>query len=595
MNELQRSSCACVALMLGVASAYAADMPLKAPPVPPVLSWTGFYIGGEIGERSAVVDPSVTSSTLNSPGAPVLNVLGTGVCGGAAGAFPCPGGTSLDNAAFRAGLYGGINWQLNRNWVVGLEGEFAWADATRTLGGQMYPGGSSAFAIGSSTFSIKTTWDASARARLGFLVVPNVLLYGTGGASLLHVEATSFCDNTGIFQTCAITGNFGPPIITNSATRLGWTIGAGIEANLGGHWLLRSEYRFADYGTWANTDIRSCPGPACALNIQNAIQLGAAPGSTFTTSYATRLQTHTVSIGAAYKFGDAPVAVATPAMPVKAARVEPAAAWTGFHVGGDVGTRAAVVDPSVTSATLLPAVFGIPANVNLLGTGYCAAGALPCPGPTSLGNTAFRGGAYAGYDWQFSREWVAGLEADFGWADRSRTLGGEMYPGGSPAFIFGASSFTVRTTWDASARGRLGVLLAPDVLFYGTGGASWLHVEATSACDTAVAGETCAASAAVPSGAFGPAVITNSTTRLGWTIGAGLEANIGNHWLLRAEYRFADYGTWTNTDTRTCGPAFCSFFTGAFILPPAAGSTETVAYSTRVQTHTTNLGLAYKF
>ena len=36
---------------LGTSVAGAADMPVKAPPPPPppVFSWTGFYIGGNIG------------------------------------------------------------------------------------------------------------------------------------------------------------------------------------------------------------------------------------------------------------------------------------------------------------------------------------------------------------------------------------------------------------------------------------------------------------------------------------------------------------------------------------------------------------------
>jgi outer membrane immunogenic protein len=221
--------------------AHAADMPVKAPVRPaPTSSWTGFYFGGEIGERSAVVDPSVTASTLNDPAAP-RNVLGTDFCGGAAPQLPCPGAMSLDNVGFRGGLYGGINWQVSRDWVAGFEGDSAWADRSRTLGGQMYPGGSPAFALAASTFTVKTTWDASARARLGVLVLPNVLLYGAGGVSWLHVEATSTCDPSVTTQTCGVDGNFGPAVITNSTTRPGWTIGAGLEAGLGDHWLLRSE------------------------------------------------------------------------------------------------------------------------------------------------------------------------------------------------------------------------------------------------------------------------------------------------------------------------------------------------------------------
>jgi outer membrane immunogenic protein len=38
--------------------AYAADMPLKAPVPAPAQSWTGFYVGGEVG--GAWSDPHLT-------------------------------------------------------------------------------------------------------------------------------------------------------------------------------------------------------------------------------------------------------------------------------------------------------------------------------------------------------------------------------------------------------------------------------------------------------------------------------------------------------------------------------------------------------
>jgi hypothetical protein len=119
----------------------------------------------------------------------------------------------------------------------------------------------------------------------------------------------------------------------------------------------------------------------------------ASPGTSATTTYATRLQTHAFDFGLAYKFGDALPAAATPVavMPVKATpRAETAVSWSGPYIGGEVGTRAAVVDPSVTAATVTPPPGGIPGNGNLLGPGFCSAGAVPCPGPTSLDNTAFR-------------------------------------------------------------------------------------------------------------------------------------------------------------------------------------------------------------
>ncbi len=80
---------------------------------------------------------------------------------------------------------------------------------------------------------------------------------------------------------------------------------------------------------------------------------------------------------------------------------------------------------------------------------------------------------------------------------------------------------------------------------------------------------------------LGPPVITHAHNRLGWTAGGGIEAMLWSSWIARAEYRYADFGTISNTDTR--------------IAPLLLDGTEIVSYDVRVRTHTALLGLAYKF
>jgi outer membrane immunogenic protein len=307
------------------------------------------------------------------------------------------------------------------------------------------------------------------------------------------------------------------------------------------------------------------------------------------------------------------LAVAADLPAYKAPPPAPVYSWTGFYIGGDVGARSAVVDPTVTAGILQ--VPGFPSlSRNLLTEPSCSFGISnavgSCPGNSSLDHTAFRLGIFAGYNWQFSSQWVAGVEVDWGWANRSRSLSGEFYPGGARNFVpgNGDASFSVKTTWDASARLRLGFLLAPNVLAYATGGASWLHVEATSVCDSAFVGETCAgfpgdaATPALPG--LTPAVITHSATRLGWTVGGGVEAAFWSNWLLRAEYRYADYGNWSNNDVRTCVSTVllefattpsCAFGTGGIPRNFPAGTTLAASYDIHLRTHLLKFGLAYKF
>src|SRR5215468_3132807 len=201
----------------------------------------------------------------------------------------------MDGTSFRFNPYVGLNWQVGPSWVVGVEADAAWADRKTTLAGMLYPAGRRdvGFPFTGSpydTFQIRTTWDASIRARAGFLVDPALLVYATGGGALLHVESTSTCSAVpapagapGFLSGNCIAGLFAPAVITDSRTKPGWTVGGGIEAMLWSNWFVRGEYRYADFGTIGPTDVRSC-GALCA------------PGSLVdVVSYEVRLRTHTVN------------------------------------------------------------------------------------------------------------------------------------------------------------------------------------------------------------------------------------------------------------------------------------------------------------
>jgi len=112
MKKTSIALLAAASLLAITQAASAADMsrPIyKAPPpVAPVWSWTGFYIGGHLG--GAWSSESAT-------------VAGFGAGG-------------IDPSGFIAGGQIGYNWQFHPNWVVGVEGDISWtnADATKTVG-----------------------------------------------------------------------------------------------------------------------------------------------------------------------------------------------------------------------------------------------------------------------------------------------------------------------------------------------------------------------------------------------------------------------------------------------------------------------------
>jgi outer membrane immunogenic protein len=232
-----------------------------------------------------------------------------------------------------------------------------------------------------------------------------------------------------------------------------------------------------------------------------------------------------------------------------------APSWTGFYAGLGLGARASRGDLTTTSETL--------------GTSVSLAGAANLS--DQINGSAFRVSPYLGFNWQFAPQWVAGIEGDVGFANKTTTLGGFPFTPAFGTFNDPADSLAAKMTWDASLRGRLGFLVAPALLAYATGGVAWQHYEFISTC----AGATCVAAG------FTPAVVTNSSTKPGWTLGGGLEAELWGRWLARLEYRYADFGTASFSIVRSSADASHS---------PAGNTFDFAA-----RTHTLNFGLAYKF
>ena len=79
------------------------------------------------------------------------------------------------------------------------------------------------------------------RGRIGIAVVPNFLIYGTGGLAYGGVNSSTgineaFSGLGGLVTgTSLASGNF-------SETRVGWTVGAGGEWMFTGNWSAKLEY-----------------------------------------------------------------------------------------------------------------------------------------------------------------------------------------------------------------------------------------------------------------------------------------------------------------------------------------------------------------
>lgn len=165
--------------------------------------------------------------------------------------------------------------------------------------------------------------------------------------------------------------------------------------------------------------------------------------------------------------------------------------WTGFYIGGHIGAAFGGDDGFDTNI------------VGLTGTSRDA---------------AFLGGGQIGADYQFSPNWVLGIEGQISaLTDNERTF---TAPTGD--FI------RDRSDWLASVTGRLGYTWGPGML-YVKGGVAFR--------DDSGLGVTAG---------FAPAATDKEST--GWTIGGGLEYMFAPAWSAKVEYQYYDFGT-TNVVT----------------------------------------------
>jgi outer membrane immunogenic protein len=216
-RQMNRPLCALVTMLLAGTTALAADLaPLPYRTPPPVLAtvftWTGLYVGGTIGGAA---------TSINELWSPTFGV------------FPIFGSTG--GASFAAGFHAGYDWQFAPTWVAGIEGDWSRANASGNINQPwvLYPSG---VAVPGSFTTMGSTmdWVPSLRARLGYLVRPNLMVYGTMGGTWGKVDytASNFAPLAPAYATSAAFSNI----------QGGWVAGGGLEWAIAANWLLRGEY-----------------------------------------------------------------------------------------------------------------------------------------------------------------------------------------------------------------------------------------------------------------------------------------------------------------------------------------------------------------
>jgi outer membrane immunogenic protein len=473
---------AAIAALIAAGPALAADLPLKAPPpVVAAWNWSGFYIGGHGGYgwgRNSQTDVNDPFFIGKFPG------------------FNIPG---FDPKGFLGGVQAGANWQTGAI-VAGLEGDISFADIKASTFNLPPPSVGGGFAsTGTTANSGAFDLLGSGRARLGYLVTPNVLLYGTGGLAW-----TRFVQNTDMTSVTV----FPPPgpgfgLLSSTSTptwRFGWVAGIGAEARLfDTNWLARLEYLHYDFGNSGSS----------------SNQAFGLPAGTLATRSSGDLTLDVVRAGLSYKFdpdrfaGGAAIASSNPLVYKAPAPVTLPWSWSGFYLGAHGGYGWAR-DP-----------FDNPVLLDVVHL-------------SGVDSRGFVGGFQAGANWQSGRV-VGGLEIDLSGTDIKGTTSNSVAAPG----ILSQASQTDKFDRLGSARARIGYLVTPSLLLYATGGPGWTRMVTDN--ETVLT-----APLAVP-----PVTATSLVTPnwlFGWTAGAGVETRLWNtNWLARLEYLHYDFGSGIST------------------------------------------------
>jgi outer membrane immunogenic protein len=233
--------------VIGFASvASAADLPVRAPvPVVAPYNWTGFYVGGNIGYSWGNGDVNYTD-----PGPP----------------------TSFSGSQKINGFIGGgqigYNWQANNTWVFGLEADFQGSGETnRGSFSDPFPCDGTCSIDGTLESNIQ--WFGTVRGRIGVLVNPTLLVYGTGGLAYGSIKISGIITDNSVPITWAFGG---------SATHTGWTVGAGIEGAIPvSDWTWKVEYLYIDFGSISGSGIEADFGTAYSFSTKvtdNIVRVG---------------------------------------------------------------------------------------------------------------------------------------------------------------------------------------------------------------------------------------------------------------------------------------------------------------------------------
>ena len=446
--------------------AVAADLPAatSATPQQELPRWTGFYLGYNRGFGGGTINNGVIAYPLGSSAGVV-------------------GQSGNRSSGFIAGGQIGYNYQFANNFILGVESDLQWSDIKSSQ--QSVRLSDQAQLISNVDAVSGLNWFGTTRARLGYSL-GRVAPYVTGGVAYGKVQN----------QGSPLLGSNSLIVGTTSQTNVGFALGAGAEVAISDNLSAKSEYLYVS--------MPSTSGSVNGVMIPNAAPLYGALGSGSFGSHIIRggMNYRYTGLGGKDYIGeyrpllDGDIAGFLTALPSRD--------WSGFYVGVNGGYGGDVFKQ-----------YG------------ALAGATAANTPVTLSTYAssrtggFIAGGHAGYNFQFYKHFVLGVETDGQW---SGVAGQNQSAVTEARFGDVLLSQQSRLDWFGTSRVRAGFARG-DSLSYATAGVAYGNV-GISEYDV------------------GGGLFTNNASafRAGWVVGSGTEYAILPNVSLRAEYLYMSMG-----------------------------------------------------
>lgn len=172
---------------------------------------------------------ATATATMPSWAGPYIGVQAGYLSGGGVTTFPGSDEFHLiDPTGFAGGVVAGTAMQWGRI-VGGLEGDLSFVAAKSTINTGLVPDPTI------TQMQTAINWNSHVRGRLGY-GFDRALIFAAGGLALAGVENKAFDNGAGATATW-------------SDTRVGWTVGGGVEYRIAPQATVRLEYLYDNYGS----------------------------------------------------------------------------------------------------------------------------------------------------------------------------------------------------------------------------------------------------------------------------------------------------------------------------------------------------------